>query len=465
MSKLDEYLAGKKKNKQRNKDTLNENTLNEGFREMPESDDPMERWWDGLQKTLDDADCDLDLGLPEDLCRLEILDMERVAADEYNFRAHYATDPERRPIDLADRSSESILSRQRVGMPDRSTLEHIYTAAQEGRLFVRSQRDYNPRQVTADAQGKSGVGHDIFNMTPDEADIGAVWEEPEKPKKPGFFTRVKAFFGNKNAKKTIKIYNLKVEDYQNKMQYWNRAKEFEAENPQMVMHSRNLVLCNQLYYGDTENNGEERLDYGIKLQDMHREGVIRSLPAEKRDAARDLDDLQDRMNEYVNQLCSHKDNVVNAQEEAAKKDKKASEWNFEEQPLDAETKEALAGLLFCRAQQKRATCVLDGDNDKRYMRFTGDELREAVKRYQNSPEFQQAIAGRNHSMLHEIYTCDPEELNTVADRVMEAAFTKQPEQKLTDKSNDVSVKQNQKELEESGRKNEMSLGGISGNYL
>ena len=459
MSKLDEYLA-QKKNGQRNQNTLNENTLNESFREMPESDDPMERWWDGLQETLDKAGCDLDLSLPEDLCRLEIMDIERITARDYNIRAHYATDPQRRPIDPADRLSESIVSRQRVGMPDRSTLEHIYTAAQEGRLFVRSLREYNSRQITADAQGKSGVGNDIDKMTPDEDACGGIWEEPKKPKKPGFFTRVKAFFGNKSAKMAITSYGIKVKSYQKNMQAWNRAKELEATNPQMVENSRKLVICNQFYYGNIDS-GEDLVEYGKKVQDMHREGVIKRLPEEKRDAARDLDDLQDRMNEYVNQLRSHRDNVVNAQKEAAKKDKKASEWNFEEQPLDEETKEALAGLLFCRAQQKRATCVLDGDNDKRYMRFTGDELREAVKRYQNSPEFQQAIAGRNHSMLHEVYTCKPEKLNSVADRVMEAAFTKQqPEQKPVGKLNDAPVKQNQKKPEEIGRKNEMSSGGI-----
>ena len=452
MSKFDEYMAQKKNGQQNqntlNENTLNEDTLNEGFREMSESDDPMERWWDGLQETLDKAGCDLDLSLPEDLCRLEIVDIERVARDEYNVRSHYATDPQRRPIDLRDLSSESIISRQHVGMPDRSTLEHIYTAAQEGRLFVRSQRVHNPRQVTADAQGKSGVGNDVFHPTPDEKVCGSVLEEPKKPKKPGFFTRVKAFFGNKSAKTAIESYNNKVRTYQEDMQDWKRAKELEAKDPQMVENSRKLTICNGFYFADFAKS-TEMMEYAKKVEDIHREGVIKRLPEEKRDAARDLDDLQTSIMGYANRLRSRQKNEVNAQMETSTMNKETLEQNFEAQPLDEETKEALAGLLFCRAQQKRATCVLDGDTDKRYMRFTGDELPKAVKRYQNSPEFQQAIAGRNHSMLHEIYTCDPKELNTVSDRVMKAAFTKQqPEQKPVDKSNDVSVKQNQKEHEE-----------------
>ena len=462
MSKFDEYMA-QKKNEQQNQNTLNEDTLNEGFREMSESDDPMERWWDGLQETLDKAGCDLDLSLPEDLCRLEILDIERVARDEYNIRSHYATDPERRPIDLEDLSSESIVSRQRVGMPDRSTLEHIYTAAQEGRLFVRSQREHNPRQITADAQGKSGVGNDIFKMTKDESDCGYVWEEPKKPKKPSFWTRVKAFFGNADAKKDVKRFDDNVETYQKNMQYWNRAKELEAKDPQMVENSRKLVICNQWYFGKFEN-AEELREYGIKMQDIHREGAIRSLPPEERGAARDLDDLEDSICEYAGQVRSRRNKVVDEQKKTTGKTTKELEREFEEKPLDEETKEALAGVFFCRAQQKLATLALDGRDGKRYVRLTGDKLKEAVKNYQNSPEFQRAVEGRKGSMLHKLYTCETEELDTVVDRVTTDAFTRQqPEQKNIGKETDAPTKKVEKKLGETERKSEVSMGGPGGN--
>ena len=147
-------------------------------------------WWDNLQKTLDDAGCEIDLTQPEDTVRLNIIEYVKFGKDNYEFNNTYALDPEERKIDIITIKDEEALKRQETKNVSDDVKLRMYNAAKEGHLFVSYHMDskiqFKQRQILIDENGLPKVGNDIDHISDREADAIKLLDKPTKkePEKP-----------------------------------------------------------------------------------------------------------------------------------------------------------------------------------------------------------------------------------------------------------------------------------------
>ena len=239
---------------------------------------PDEALWKNLEKTINNAGFEMDFSSPEDLARLVITDITDGPNGRKDVSVHYATDPEKRPIDEKNITADEILARQKVGVPDAETLKRIKEAAKEGRLFVEPHHTMKTqsrvRQVLLEPNGETKIGPDVDQLQGNDLKASRMTEPPVKPKSPSFGTKFLAFFGNKKAQAQIDVYDGKMARFNEKMNQWNEIKALPSS---VVQRTHNLIHATQGHFYSAGNDGEARFTYGTKLTDLHIAGEIKKM--------------------------------------------------------------------------------------------------------------------------------------------------------------------------------------------
>lgn len=241
---------------------------------MP-TQEQLDNFWNGLQKTLNDAGADLDLQRPEDLMRIRVMHISN--ADLKTYEADVtSTMPfsENPDVDVTTVSEKDLVAMQKPGKPSNEKLTELYNAAREGRLFFNSLQEsgMTQRQLISDSNGKTSVLPDSAHQTPEMMEISGNNVPPRKPDylNPGIGTRIAAFFGSKKAKKRIHTLEQMNErsraSYEKKLENYNRVQKNAKGNPEFYqqIYNGNFVAIN---YTQVPMDDDARLRE-VRLADM-----------------------------------------------------------------------------------------------------------------------------------------------------------------------------------------------------
>ena len=231
-----------------------ENGMNDSF-EVDMADDEEKaafKWYDNLQKVLDEAGCELDLNVPADTVRLNIFEITKNAPDEYDINMSSAMDPTHQNIDVNTITKEELLKRQKT-LLNADSIVRMYEAAKKGLLIVYThayaKTQYKQRPVYVDENGLPAVGHDVDHPTEYEGQAMEVLDEPELPEEPSKEVRKLAEAGDRDAKDEIRRYNYKKQNYDKNMPIWNRAMEMKQNDPETYERYYNLSTLQRYYFG------------------------------------------------------------------------------------------------------------------------------------------------------------------------------------------------------------------------
>ncbi len=331
----------------------------------------LDQWWNGLQRTLDEAGADIDLNNPGDLIRFNVIDITNKNPKGLDADVHEYFPFADKNLSMDKATDAELVSAQKTGKPDPEKLTELYNAAKEGRLFVYSllERGASARQVVVNKSGDSEVLPDYAHPTADMICAQKTYSMPEKPKKKsiGIGTRIAALFGNKKAKREIdyvknhkaKIdteYAKKMDEYEKKMKEFERGKQLLKENPDFVLQVHNQDYANLNFFTgmgrDMNHDQEWAYNRSTRLQRIgayqHKkpmiDAVVNQTKANEVDISRKLSDMMKNNGEVtpearnlVAELCYQRMLGKHVQDdfmqELTKKDMKASDVKMTEKNI------------------------------------------------------------------------------------------------------------------------------------
>ena len=338
-----------------------------------------QRWWDNLQRTLDDAGCELDLRAPEDALRLNIVNYVKTGYDRYEFDATYALDPDKTKIDMVNISQnvpdEDLVKLQKTDSISDEVLLNMYHSAKEGLLFVcghgAAKKKYSQRQILVDEDGLPKVGNDINHLSIEEQEAIEILELPIQPSYPDNETREKALKGDEQAVKIMNNYVLSMEQYGKNLISWNKTERIRQENPNFHKMASNLAIVSTKYYQEWgTDSAEARIEYEERLTKLHQKYIYSKMTPEMQD-----------MYAYYEEVRAIVDSFGDL--EQVLPDNPASYDNV----LDDKTLDALASLIYYRREmvslEKRIS-----ENDTSGFALKDDNAREnEIKKIRESDEF------------------------------------------------------------------------------
>ena len=301
----------------------------------------VQKWWNQLQKTLDEAGCELDLNVPEDTARLNIFEIDKKGPEEYEFNVTFAMDPAQKSIDVTNITKEEVLARQTCNKP-RDVIAmraRLYEAAQKGLLVVtghnHAKEKFKRRQILVGSDGLPVVGNDIDHPTKEEADMTRVMDKPDP------------------------------EDIEG-MDLWNRAMELKAQNPNTYRAAYNLAVIDQQYYGNVMEYGEELVAFGEMVGEMHKEYVYRNMTENQRNVHIHADNISDSIKRSQGQLM------------VATRDGGR---------LNAKAMDLLAKVFVDRAEMLRVNQAIESKTYDTFKPLTEEEYNNEIAKIRNSKEF------------------------------------------------------------------------------
>ena len=334
--------------------------------------DGKQKWWNGLQKTLDDAGYELDLNTPEDLARLKIFDVEHPGRGVFSAVPHYAADPEYRAVDVGTISEREILARQKPGVPDDQTFFRMQQAAREGRLFVQghenAKKPVEPCPVLLDKDGGPVVKDNGGRLSEEEAPIAELFEEPVRPEAPGLWTKFLALFRNRNALNTIAEYERKLQIYNTNREKWDAIQQ---KDPALVKRVQNSLLIEETFFQSIDT-GVQRTLYSERLTKLHEKAEAGKLPDEKRTVRQDV--------------LRHREEIMQIIDTTFTREQKAGVIRADE-PLSEQNAFLLARILVARSEIIRGNDALLTGKESGYRPKTEAELEQAQEELFGSDPF------------------------------------------------------------------------------
>lgn len=222
----------------------------------------LDKFWNGLQSTLNQADANIDLTRPEDMVRFRIANITNIGPNLRAFDADITCEfpfSENPHADLNAVTDEQLVSMQKAGKPDYEKLAQIFEAAREGRLFFKGLKEsgLQMRQLVTDKDGNTRVLPDMSHATPE---IMSISNNPCPPKEPklqsaGIGNRIRAFFGSKEAKKVCdrvdKANARERQKYAKNLEEWNKVKAMDPDFREQVLNG-NRANINYFQLPDEE---------------------------------------------------------------------------------------------------------------------------------------------------------------------------------------------------------------------
>ena len=364
-------------------------------------------WWDNLQKTLDDAGCEIDLTQPEDTVRLNIIEYVKFGEDNYEFNNTYALDPEERKIDLITIQDEEALKRQETKNVSDDVKLRMYNAAKEGHLFVSyhmaSKIQFKQRQILIDENGLPKVGNDIDHINDREADAIRLLDKPtkEEPEKPSDNIYKKAEKGDKNARNTIRSYERTLKIYNENMKAWNRVQEIKESDPDFYNKTYSLAVTAQQYFGDfwTPKFGEAYIAYQKRVTEMHKNSVLNKMPEDLRNAHIYLEELSKKLRGNGNAL-------------------RASMGGKLKGSINYASAKILSEFFIYRAEMLRVKNLIDTGDVKNLQKMSDEEFEQKLSALRESEQYKVGFLTLNVEELDSMLMSEEEKFYSKLDKMI-----------------------------------------------
>lgn len=354
------------------------NELDQSFIAIDEDDDVQKAnlWWDNLQKTLDEAGCEIDLTRPEDTARLNIVEYKKNGPDAYEFTNTYALDPEKRKIDIITIKDDEVLRRQQTKDISDDVLVRMYNAAKNGNLFVTSLpspgKFHKPRQIYVEENGLPKVGQDIDHISKEEADAMVFLDKPtsKEPEKPSDDIYEKAKKGDEIAQRKIESYDSRLKNYNLDVAAWARIQEIKENNPDLYKRSYNMGVIVQQYFQDVWTEGFDiaSVNYNSRLTKLHEKYMRDKLPEEQRNAYIYLEEVTKKLKANGNALKTSLDGKIKG------------ELNFTSRKI-------LSELFIYRDEILRVKNLIDTGDFKNLHKMSDEEFEQKTSALRESEQY------------------------------------------------------------------------------